>query len=204
MSRTDRKIDRSDILLMSEYEKIRQENKQKLIGIKKNRRISVGPHAAFYFENYDTMWAQIHEMLFIERGGEAQIEDELTAYNPLIPQGSELIATFMLEIDDPVQRDKILHQLGYIEEKIYLSVNGIKSFAVPEQEVERTTEAGKTSAIHFLHFPLSENQKKNMAAENTKNTENCDIILGIEHAKYGHMARINEANRVSLVADLLF
>lgn len=198
MSRTARKITRSDILPVSDYEKIRQDNKRKLMGIKKNRRVSVGPHATFYFENYDTMWGQIHEMLFIERGGDAQIDDELTAYNPLIPQGDELIATFMLEIDDPVQRDKVLHQLGHIEEKIYLSINGEKSFAIPEQDVERTTEAGKTSAIHFLHFPLSTNQKKDMASENS------DIILGIEHAQYGHMARINEANRASLVADLLF
>lgn len=189
-------ITRADILSMAEYEKIRKENKQTLIAIKKNRRISVGPFATFYFENYDTMWSQIHEMLYIERGGEDQIADELSAYNPLIPNGSELIATFMIEIDDPVRRDFTLRQLTHIEEKIYLSIAGEKAWAVPEQEVERTTDDGKTSAIHFLHFPLSENQKQKLMSENT------EVILGIDHDKYGHMARMNEINRMALCSDI--
>ena len=196
MTAAMRNIQRSDILPAEEYAKIRQQNKQKLIAIKKNRRISVGPYATFYFESYDTMWAQIHEMLFIEKGGEEQIQDELTAYNPLIPNGDELIATFMLEIDDPVQRHKILHQLGHIETKIYLSVAGEKSYAVPEQDVERTTDDGKTSAIHFLHFPMSKNQKQKMVSDPS------DIILGIEHENYGHMARVGDASRKSLISDL--
>ncbi len=196
MTSTKREITRADILPIADYEKIRKENKQKLIAIKKNRRIAIGPHATFYFENYDTMWSQIHEMLYIERGGEEQITDELTAYNPLIPNGSEFVATFMIEIDDPVRRDFTLRQLGHIEEKIYFSIDGEKTYAVPEQEVERTTEDGKTSAIHFLHFPLSDTQKTNMKAETA------EIIIGIEHDKYGHMARLNDANRTSLLLDL--
>ncbi|MEP3248019.1 MAG: DUF3501 family protein [Sneathiella sp.] len=191
-----RDITRADILDLADYEKIRKENKQKLIGIKKDRRIAIGPFATLYFENYDTMWAQIHEMLFIERGGEEQIEDELSAYNPLIPNGNELVATFMIEIDDPVRRDYTLRQLGYIEDMIYLSVDGEKSQAVPEQDVERTTEDGKTSAIHFLHFPLTETQKKAML------TEGADVFIGIDHEQYGHMARLSDANRVSLAGDL--
>jgi len=196
MTTSNRTIDRSDILPMGEYEKIRKKNKQKLLAIKKDRRISVGPHATFYFENYDTMWSQIHEMLFIEKGGEEQIADELSAYNPLIPKGDELIATFMLEIDDPVQRDKILHQLGHIEETIYLSINGVKTIAVPEQEVERTTEAGKTSAIHFLHFPLTSTQKVALLSNES------ELVLGIEHKNYGHMARVSDTSRVSFSADI--
>lgn len=196
MTSTKTNITRADILPVSEYEKIRKENKQRLIAIKKNRRVAVGPHATFYFENYETMWSQIHEMLYIERGGEEQIADELSAYNPLIPNGSELVATFMIEIDDPVRRDFTLRQLGHIEEKIYLSVGGEKSYAVPEQEVERTTDDGKTSAIHFLHFPLSESQKSALKSENA------ELILGIEHDKYGHMARLTDANRLSLLADI--
>ncbi len=191
-----RDITRADILDLADYEKIRKENKQKLIGIKKDRRIAIGPFATLYFENYDTMWAQIHEMLFIERGGEEQIEDELSAYNPLIPNGNELVATFMIEIDDPVRRDYTLRQLGYIEDMIYLSVDGEKSQAVPEQDVERTTEDGKTSAIHFLHFPLTETQKKAMLTEGTA------VFIGIDHEQYGHMARLSDANRVSLAGDL--
>ncbi len=191
-----REITRADILDMTDYEKIRKENKQNLIAIKKDRRIPIGPFATFYFENYDTMWAQIHEMLYIERGGEEQITDELAAYNPLIPNGSELVATFMIEIDDPVRRDFTLRQLGYIEDMIYLSVNGEKSQAVPEQDVERTTEDGKTSAIHFLHFPLSDSQKAALASEGA------EVLIGIEHDQYGHMARLGEASRAALALDL--
>jgi len=198
MTSTARQITPADILPINDYEKIRAENKRNLIGIKKDRRVAVGPDATFYFENYDTMWAQIHEMLFIEKGGNAQIADELSAYNPLIPQGSELIATFMIEIDDPVRREKMLYSLGHVEEKIYLSINSEKSWAVPEQEVERTTEDGKTSSIHFLHFPLTDTQKKAM-----KNPD-AEIILGIDHKNYGHMARLSEANRLSLLGDLTF
>ncbi|WP_169543574.1 DUF3501 family protein [Sneathiella aquimaris] len=191
-----RNISRSDILDISDYGKIRKENKQKLIAIKKDRRVAVGPFATFYFENYDTMWSQIHEMLYIERGGEDQIADELSAYNPLIPQGNELVATFMIEIDDPVRRDFTLRQLGHIEDKIYLSVGGEKCLAVPEQDVERTTEDGKTSAIHFLHFPLSDTMAAAMKAPDA------EVIISIEHPEYGHMARLNEATRSALATDL--
>ncbi len=195
-NRSRHKIDRSDILTIAEYEKLRKENKRKLIAIKRDRRVPVGPHATFYFENYDTMWSQIHEMLYIERGGEAQIEDELSAYNPLIPQGDEFVATFMIEVDDPVQRERILYALGHVEDKIYLSIDGEKSHAVPEMDIERTTAEGKTSAIHFLHFPLSQRQKDLIQQENT------DIILEVAHESYGHMARLSEANRRSLIGDL--
>lgn len=189
-------ITRDDILSLDDYKKIRKENKASLIDIKKPRRVHVGPHATFYFENYQTMWSQIHEMLFIEQGGEEQIQDELEAYNPLIPNGKELVATFMIEIDDPVIRERTLYQLGHIEEHIYLSVDGEKSTAVPEQEVERTTEDGKTSSIHFLHFPLNENQIAKFQSRD------CEVILGIEHAAYSHMAKITEETRIALNLDL--
>ena len=196
ITKSHRKIDRSDILPIDEYEKRRKDNKQKLIALKRDRRVAVGPYATFYFENYHTMWSQVHEMLFIERGGEAQIADELSAYNPLIPQGSEFVATFMIEIDDPIQRERILYALGYVEDKVYLTINGDKCHAVPEMDVERTTAEGKTSAIHFMHFPLSDRQK------NLIQQDGADLILGIEHENYGHMARLSEANRLSLIADL--
>jgi hypothetical protein len=185
-----------DLLPVEEYAKIRKDNKQKLISVKKHRRVALGPFAMFYFENYDTMWAQIHEMLYIERGGEEQAKDELEAYNPLIPNGSELVATFMIEIDDPVRRDFMLRQLGYVEDKVFLSVDGEKIYAVPEQEVERTTEDGKTSAIHFLHFPLTDSQK---AAFKKGDVE---IQLGTEHEKYRHIAVLSEETRATLASDL--
>jgi len=191
-----RQISLEDLLSDEDYAKIRKSHKEKLIPVKKNRRLQVGPFATFYFENYETMWSQIQEMLYIEKGGEAQARDELEAYNPLVPNGSELVATFMIEIDDPVRRDFTLRQLGHVEEKIYLSVDGEKTYAVPEQEVERTTDDGKTSAIHFLHFPLSNPQKKRF-----KSSEG-DIMIGIEHDHYGHMALIAGETRASLAEDL--
>ena len=191
-----REITPEDILPLAEYQKMRKEHKQKLIPIKKNRRVEIGPFATFYFENYDTMWSQIQEMLYIEQGGDEQLKDELEAYNPLIPNGSELVATLMIEIDDPVRRDFMLRQLGHIERTIYLSIGGEKIYAVPEEEVERTTDDGKASSIHFLHFPLTETQK---AAFKDPATE---IQLGIEHENYGHIALIKSDTRTSLAEDL--
>ena len=115
-----------DILPFDEYAATRKDRKKALTQVKKNRRMEVGPHASFYFENYETMWHQMHEMLYIERGGEDQIPDELAAYNPLIPQGSELIATVMFEIGDPIRRANVLGSLGGIEETMFVSVDGKK------------------------------------------------------------------------------
>ena len=120
--------------------------------MKKNRRVELGPHSTFYFENFFTMKAQIQEMLYIEKGGDEQLRDELEAYNPLIPNGSELVATFMFEIDNPLTRKKVLSSLGNVENKTYIKVNGNKIFAVPENDVDRTDNSGKTSSVHFLHF----------------------------------------------------
>ena len=93
-----RSITRADILPIERYVSERRQLKSHISAIKQKRRVKVGPYATFYFENYETMWHQVHEMLYIERGGEAQIKDELEAYNPLIPQGDELVATVMFEI----------------------------------------------------------------------------------------------------------
>ena len=109
---TPRKIDASDIMPTAEYAKLRAERRKQISDIKKNRRLEVGPFATFYFESFDTMLHQVHEMLFIEKGGAEQLPDELTAYNPLIPTGSELVATVMFEIDDPLRRARVLGMLG--------------------------------------------------------------------------------------------
>src|SRR6187402_2374843 len=114
MSEAQRKITPADILAPSEYDQQRKALKANLIPMKKLRRIEVGPFATFYFENYATMWMQVQEMLRIEKGGAEQVPGELEAYNPLIPQGTELIATFMIEIDDPDRRQRILGTLGGI------------------------------------------------------------------------------------------
>lgn len=131
------------------------------------------------------------------KGGAEQLKDELEAYNPLIPNGSELVATFMIEIDDPVRRDFMLRKLGHIDDKVYLSIAGEKIYAVPEQEVERTTEDGKTSAIHFLHFPMTPGQRQ--AFKDTA----VDVQLGIEHNAYSHITPLIGDVRTALAEDLI-
>ncbi|MEK9644713.1 MAG: DUF3501 family protein, partial [Alphaproteobacteria bacterium] len=153
-----KEITREDILPFDDYAATRRERKQALTEKKKNRRIEVGPHATFYFENYETMWHQVHEMLHIERGGEEQIADELHAYNPLIPQGKELVATVMFEIGDPDRRARILSQLGGVEEHMWISVAGERIPGVTEEDVDRTNAAGKASSVQFVHFAFSDAQ----------------------------------------------
>ena len=105
-------ISAADILPPAEYAKVRVERRRRVTELKQHRRFEVGPFATFYFESFDTMLHQVHEMLFIEKGGDEQLPDELAAYNPLIPRGEELVATVMLEIDDPVHRARALANLG--------------------------------------------------------------------------------------------
>ncbi|MGE0651180.1 MAG: DUF3501 family protein [Alphaproteobacteria bacterium] len=189
-------ITRADLMDMAEYGKVRGDRRRAIGDIKRPRRVAVGPHATFYFENFDTMLHQVHEMLFIERGGEAQIEDELQAYNPLIPNGRELVATLMLEYEDPKVRDQALRQLTYVEKTVTLTVAGEEIKAVPESDLERTKDDGKTSSIHFLRFPLSDTQAEAFKTAGTR------VVLGIGHENYGHMAVLPEATRAALALDL--
>jgi hypothetical protein len=193
---TKRQITRQDILPMAEYGRERAALRQNVVAIKRHRRIEVGPVATFYFENYQTMWHQVHEMLFIEKGGEAQIEDELRAYNPLIPNGSELVATVMFEIDDPVRRTRTLLKLGGIEDHMFLQVGNEKARGVPEGDIERTKSNGKTSSVHFVHFPLNQAQRADFRAAGAQ------VVLGFDHPEYGHMTMLPEATRAALAADL--
>lgn len=195
MSKENRVITPADIMPMSQYSKIRVEHRRKLVQVKRLRRLHVGPHVTLYFENYDTMWAQVQEMLYIERGGDEQIEGELSAYNPLIPKGRELVATMMIEIEDEGVRRRTLAGLGYIETMVSFSFAGHKVTAVPEEDIERTTPEGKTSSVHFLHFTFTPDQIKAFAAPGT------EVTLGISHAKYGHMTLLAEESRASLAGD---
>src|SRR6478672_11956889 len=155
---TPRKIETAAILPLTEYVKQRADRRRQISEIKKNRRLEVGPFATFYFESYETMLHQVQEMLYIEKGGPAQIPDELAAYNPLIPQGSELVATVMFEIEDPVRREATLARLGGVEDRFFLQVGATRVPGLPEGDVERTREDGKTSSVHFLRFPLTPEQ----------------------------------------------
>ena len=188
-------IERADIMPLDEYAKVRRERRRALTEVKRNRRIGVGPHATFYFENYDTMWLQVHEMLFIEKGGDEQIDDELTAYNPLIPQGAELIATLMFEIEDEGQRRRVLAGLGGVEETIELMVGDTVIKAEAESDVDRTTADGKASAVHFVHFPFTESQIAKFRDPSVR------VTLGITHPTYGHLAIMPEDMRAALAAD---
>ena len=189
-------LTRADIMAIADYEAVRREKRREIAQIKKARRVEVGPFATFYFENRATMWHQVHEMLFIERGGEAQIADELAAYNPLIPNGRELIATVMIEIDDDRRRRTVLGRLGGFEETMFLRFGGEEIAGVPEDDIDRTTADGKASSVQFVHFPFTEAQAaafKSGAGE---------AIVGVGHPNYAHMAVMSEAVREALAGDL--
>ncbi|HEY7991147.1 MAG TPA: DUF3501 family protein [Stellaceae bacterium] len=190
-----RAITRADIIDIAGYGKNRREHKKRIAEVKRNRRVEVGPFATFYFENYDTMWHQIHEMLHIERGGEAQIADELAAYNPLIPQGDELIATVMFEIDDPKRRDTVLATLGGIEHKTYLSVAGERVWGAPDPTRENTSSEGKASAVQFVRFKFNAAQIAKFRDPATQ------VLVGIDHPRYGHIAVMQDAVRAALAED---
>ena len=193
MAKTE--ITRADIMAMDDYAKVRLERRRAITALKKPRRVSLGPDATFYFECFDTMWHQVHEMLFIEKGGAAQIEDELTAYNPLIPKGRELIATLMFEIDNPERRGAFLAGLGGVEETVTLSFAGETIQAIPEADVDRTTADGKASSIQFLHFPFNAAQIGKFRRPGTR------VVLAIGHPGYDHMAALPEPVRAALAED---
>src|SRR5580692_7791434 len=190
MPETARKITPDDLLPAHEYDSQRAALKKNLLPVKKLRRIEVGPFATFYFENYATMWLQVQEMLRIEKGGEEQLAGELEAYNPLIPQGCELIATMMLEIVDAERRNAILLTLGGIEETAFLEIGGEKIIATPTEYDDRTTADGKTSSVHWLRFKLSPGQIARFRRER--------VVLGIAHSNYGHMAVLGDKTRAAL------
>ena len=192
---TKHELTRDDILAIEAYQAKRRELKAEIIAKKKNRRQDLGPVCTFYFESYDTMWLQVHEMLYIEKGGEEQIADELAAYNPLIPKGAELVATVMFEIDDPERRHAFLATLGGVEETAFMEVGGETVKGVPEDDVDRTSAAGKASSVQFIHFPFTPAQ---IAAFRTPNAR---VVLGFTHPAYAHMVVLSEAVRAELAED---
>ncbi len=196
MPKSQRTITADDILSNDEFAPIRKERRAALKPSKALRRVDLGRDCTFYFESFETMLFQVQEMLYIEKGGDAQLVDELSAYNPLIPNGNELVATMMFEIDDPVRRLNLLLQLGGIENHIYLQIGGDKIYVVPEDDAERTSADGKTSSVHFFHFPLTDAQK---AAFKNPNTQ---IILGSDHPAYAHMTVLSAETIAELATDL--
>jgi len=190
-----RTITRDDLLSVEDYVKIRKQRRIEIVARKRHRRMEVGPVATFHFENFETMWLQIQEMLYIEKGGEAQIEDELSAYAPLIPNGRELVATVMFEIDDEARRKAFLAKLGGIEETAFIRFAGETVKGVPEEDVDRTTADGKASSVQFIHFPFTDAQVAKFRAEGT------EVVIGFLHPAYGHMSVMPEATRAALAGD---
>ena len=188
-------ITRDDLMSMDAYAAVRTERRREVAAAKRNRRVEVGPFATFYFESYATMLHQVHEMLFIEKGGEAQIEDELRAYNPLVPKGDELVATIMFEIDEKPRRDAVLGRLGGIERHILLTVDGERVETRAEEDVDRTSTDGKASAVQFVHFKFTPSQ---IAAIRRPGVQ---VVLGFDHPDYGHMAVVPETVRAALAQD---
>jgi hypothetical protein len=190
-----RKITEADILPLPEYMKVRAQRRTAMSALKKNRRLEVGPFATFYFESFDTMLHQVQEMLYIEKGGAEQLPDELAAYNPLIPDGRELTATVMIEIDDPLRRARVLASLGGIENTMFIRFAGETVKGVAEDDQERTRADGKASSVQFVHFPFTAQQIAKFRAPNT------EIVVGFSHENYGHMALMSETVRAALAAD---
>jgi hypothetical protein len=195
MNKQAKEVTKADLIPADEYAKNRKAYRKEIVSYKKDRRISLGPYANFYFESYETMKAQIQEMLHIEKGGDEQLKDELAAYNPLIPDGKELVATLMFEIDNPLSRAEFLNKVGGIEEKVFLKISGEIINSIPEQDVDRTSAEGKASAVQFIHFKFTEDQVKKF-----KDFSN-EIIIGVDHEMYAHTVKLTENNKKALALD---
>ena len=195
MPKEKREIQKSDIMPLDAYIKDRKELRKKIVNFKKNRRVALGPYATFYFESYETMLAQVQEMLYIEKGGDEQLHDELIAYNPLIPNGKELTATLMFEIDNPISRAAFLGKVGGIEEMVFMKLNGETIKAVPEEDVDRTSAEGKASSVQFIHFNFTDEQIQKFKSNDV------NIELGMDHKEYSHTTKLSKENIASLSAD---
>ena len=195
MPREKREIQKEDIMPLDVYIKNRRELRKSIVDFKKNRRVALGPYATFYFESYETMLAQVQEMLYIEKGGDEQLQDELSAYNPLIPNGKELTATLMFEIDNPISRAAFLGKVGGIEETVFMKIDGEKIKAVPEEDVDRTSAEGKASSVQFIHFNFTDDQIEKFQSNSS------EIELGIDHKEYSHSTKLSKENIASLSTD---
>ena len=195
MPREKREIQKEDIIPLDVYTEKRRELRKNIVDYKKNRRVALGPYATFYFESYETMLAQVQEMLYIEKGGDEQLQDELSAYNPLIPNGKELTATLMFEIDNPISRAAFLGKVGGIEETVFMKINGEKIKAVPEEDVDRTSSEGKASSVQFIHFKFTDDQIEKFQSNSS------EIELGIDHKEYSHSTKLSKENIASLSSD---
>jgi hypothetical protein len=190
-----RRLTPADILPLDAYNRVRDEKRRTITAMKKNRRMPVGPYAMFIFENYDTMWLQVQEMLRIEKGGEAQLADELHAYNPLIPDGEELVATVMFEIDNPTLRQRVLESIGGVEKMMQIRLGGETIAGTPERDLEYTSPEGKASSVLFVHFRFTPAQIGLFRAPGA------EVTVAVTHANYAHMAVMPKNVKGELARD---
>ena len=190
-------ISLDDIISNEEYGNIRSSKRREMIEFKKFRRLDVGPVASLYFESRDTMIYQIQEMAYVEKITREELDEELASYNPLVPNGRELTATMMIEIDDPLRRKNFLSRLGGVEEKVKIVIGDIEIYADYEKDVDRTTSEGKASAVHFLHFKFNDE-----LVEAFNNKENI-IQIGIDHEAYGHLSIVSDRVREELAKEFI-
>jgi hypothetical protein len=190
-------LKREDLYSLEEYSDVRKEFRNQILEHKKHRQIPLGPNATLYFEDRLTIQYQIQEMLRVERIFDRDgIEEELDAYNPLIPDGSNLKATLMLEYEDPDERRRELTRLIGVEDKVWVEVeDGERVFAIADEDMERETEE-KTSAVHFLRFELTESDARRLK-------EGAGMGAGIDHENYRYeIAALAPPVRASLAADM--
>ena len=190
------KLTPTDLFPLEQYARMRDDFRQKVMAHKKNRQVQVGPNAALYFEDRLTMQYQVQEMLRIERIFEPEgIADELGAYNPLIPDGSNWKATFMIEYPDIEERRVALTRMKGIENRVWVQVAGARVFAVADEDLERTDDT-KTASVHFLRFELTPAMVRAVR-------DGADIAIGIDHPAYRHVVDpIARTTRDSLANDL--
>jgi len=191
------KLTREDLYSLEKYAEVRTDFRARVLGHKRHRQVAIGPLATLYFEDRLTMQYQIQEMLRVERIFEAAgIQDELDAYNPLVPDGSNWKATFMIEVPDEAERRRVLARLVGVEDRVWVRVGDAERVhAIADEDMERQT-ADKTSSVHFLRFELT----ADMVAAAKRGAA---IGMGIDHPEYRHeVAAVPEPVRAALIADL--
>ena len=190
-------IEKSDILSRDEYKSKRKSLREKMVLRKKFRRVDIGPYVTIYFENKDTIIHQINEMVYIENGGEEQINDEISAYKSLIPDGQELVATVMIEIDNPIKRAEFLSKMGGFEETINIKISDQEIKGKAELDGDRTTADGKASSVQFVHFEFDKEAVKSIK----NNMEN--VSISINHESYRHSAILSTDTVGELIKDFV-
>jgi hypothetical protein len=174
---------------------VRRERRRQASELKRRRQVEIGPYAIVLFENFETVRHQIQEMLYIEKGGDAQLKEELEAYGPLMPQGANLVATVMFEIDDPVQRGTELLRIGGIENHACIDVDGHRVRSEPDPTRENTSAEGKASAVQFLNFTFPPDLIARFK------TPGAQIVVGFDHLNYSHTVALPDPMRSALAQD---